>query len=415
MGDRLDQNRPAGRGDEGSGPPLAGVRVLAFTHAVMGPAAGLILADLGAEVTNIEPPGGDPTRRLKGFGLGYYAYLNRNKRSLALDIKTEAGRAVVMRLVKQADVVIENFAPGTMDRLGCGYDDLAAVNPKLIYCSLKGFMPGPFEHRTAMDEVVQMMGGLAYMTGPPGRPMRAGTSVIDLTGGMFGVIAILAALRQRQADGRGRLVKSALFETTAFLMGQHMACAARSEEPVPPMSDRVSAWSVYRLFETADGQQLFIGIISDAQWRRFCREFHRPDWLADEGLATNSGRIDQRETLLPGVDELIAGLDLAEAVEKCEAAGVSFAPVARPEDLFTSPQLTGEAGLLETEFPTGERAGLPRLPISLAGTDLGLRRQPPARPGVDSREILLRDGLDQGEIGELITAGVVVVPDETAD
>jgi len=203
--------------------PLAGIRVLEFCHTIMGPSAGLILADLGADVIKIEPPNGDPTRRRIGFAAGFFATFNRNKRSFAVDLKNEEGRALLYRLAAKADVVLENFAPGTMERLGCGYDDLSQRNPRLIYCALKGFLSGPYEHRPALDEVVQFMAGLAYMTGPPGQPLRAGSSVVDIMGGMFAVIGVQAALRERQRTGRGQMVKSALFESTAFLMMQHMA------------------------------------------------------------------------------------------------------------------------------------------------------------------------------------------------
>ncbi len=262
--------------------PLEGLRVLEFTHAVMGPAAGLILADLGAEVIRIEPaPRGDHTRRLKGFGQGFYTFFNRNKKSLAADIKSEEGRQIVKKLLTSADVLIENFGPGTMERLGFGYETLSEPNPRLIYCSLKGFMQGPYEHRVALDEVVQMMSGLAYMTGPPGQPLRAGTSIVDILGGTFGALAVLVALKQREETGRGSHVLNGLFETAAFVMGQHMSYAAMTQAPVPPMPARVSAWSIYQLFRTKDDQQVFIGVTSDRHWERFCAIFDRADLFAD--------------------------------------------------------------------------------------------------------------------------------------
>ena len=164
---------------------LAGIKVVEFTHMVMGPAAGLVLADLGAEVIKVEPVGGDKTRRLRGSGAGYFSMYNRNKKSLAVDLKSPEGKGIALKLIEQADVFIENFRPGALDKLGFGYDALSSLNPQLIYCSEKGFLDGPYAHRTALDEVAQMMGGLAYMTGPPGRPLRAGSSVIDVTGGML--------------------------------------------------------------------------------------------------------------------------------------------------------------------------------------------------------------------------------------
>ena len=254
--------------------PLAGIRILEFTHAVMGPAAGLVLADLGAEVIRVEPaPDGDPTRRLKGFGTGYYTFFNRNKKSISINLKADEGHEVVEKLIATADILIENFGPGTMDRLNLGYDATLKLNPRLVYCSLKGFLSGPYEKRPALDEVVQMMSGLAYMTGTPGQPLRAGASVVDIMGGTFGALAALVALRERDITGEGQFVKNGLFETAAFIMGQHMSYAAISQEPVPPMPARVSAWAVYRIFNTSDDESVFIGITSDRHWAQFCEVF----------------------------------------------------------------------------------------------------------------------------------------------
>jgi crotonobetainyl-CoA:carnitine CoA-transferase CaiB-like acyl-CoA transferase len=369
--------------------PLSGIRVLAFTHAVMGPAAGMILADMGAEVIHIEPPTGDTTRRLKGFGVGYFPYFNRNKKCLAIDIKADGGKKIIKKLVETADVLIENFGPGTMDRLGYGYKDLSNINPKLIYCSLKGFLPGPYEKRVAMDEVVQMMGGLAYMTGPPGHPLRAGTSIVDITGGMFGVSGILTTLYDRARTGKGTFVKSALFETTAFVMEQHMACSALTKGPVPPVPARVSAWSVYRLFETSDKDQVFIGLISEKHWKQFCDAFNRSDFYEDERLKTNNDRIMERDWFLPEVEKMIKQYTKAQVIATCDKAGICFAPIARPEDLFEDSQLNQEEyGLLETTFPNGKETKMPRLPIQIGEFDFGIRSDPPAKIGVDSCEIL---------------------------
>lgn len=389
--------------------PLEGIKVLAFTHAVMGPAAGLILADFGAEVVHIEPPGGDATRRLKGFGVGYFPFFNRNKKSLAIDIKSEKGREVILELVKSADVLIENFGPGTMDRLGYGYENLSVVNPQLVYCSLKGFLPGPYEKRVAMDEVVQMMGGLAYMTGPPGQPLRAGTSIVDITGGMFGAIGVLLALYERRQTGKGSFVKSALFETTAFVMGQHMAYAALTEGPVPPMPARVSAWSIYRLFGTKDDEQVFIGIISEKHWQKFCGVFDRKDWLEDERLKSNNARIAEREWFLPEVEKMIAQYTKKEVVQKCDEAGICFAPIARPEDLFEDPQLNHGGSLLETRFPSGVHTKMPRLPVQVGNHDFSLRCNPPSGIGADGREILRDAGFEDEKIEEFLKQGILAI------
>lgn len=385
---------------------LSSLRVLELTHAVLGPSCGLILADLGAEVIRIEPPQGDPTRSLKGFGTGYYPFFNRNKKSLALDIKTESGRQVVFRLLENTDVLIENFGPGTMERLGLGYDALAPRFPRLIYCSLKGFLPGPYERRLALDEVVQMMSGLAYMTGPAGQPLRAGASVVDVMTGMMGALAVLAALRERDSSGKGQLVRTALFETAAFLMGHHMAYAAITRQPVPPMPSRVSAWAIYHTFQTADGELVFIGVTSDKQWARFCEVFERPDWLADDRLASNNGRIEQREWFLPQVADLIRRYPKAEVLRRCEQAELPFSPIARPEDLFTDPQLLAGGSLLETTLPNGERAPLPRLPILLGAEGSTLVAHPPAI-GEHSRQVLAEAGWSEAEIQDLIDRGIV--------
>lgn len=386
---------------------LSSLRVLEFSHAVLGPACGLVLADLGAEVIRIEPPNGDPTRTLKGFGTGYYPFFNRNKKSLAIDIKTEAGREVIFKLLETTDVLIENFAPDTMNRLGFGYEALASTYPTLVYCSLKGFLPGPYSSRLALDEVVQMMSGLTYMTGPVGQPLRMGASVIDVTTGMMGALAVLAALRERDVTGKGQLVKSALFETAAFLMGHHMAYAAVTREPVPPMPARVSAWAIYRTFQTCDNELVFIGVTSDKQWTRFCEVFDRQDWLADERLATNNGRIEQREWFIPQVAEMMANYPKAEVLKRCETAELPFSPVARPEDLFTDEQLIHGGSLLETTLPNGDVTQLPRLPLLLNDEGSGIESSPP-RIGEHSREVLASAGLGADEIEGLINKGVVV-------
>lgn len=390
--------------------PLVGIKVLEFTHAVMGPAAGVILADLGAKVIHVEPPEGDSTRRLKGFGIGYFPFFNRNKQSIAIDIKSEPGREIVLKMVEETDVLIENFGPGTMDRLGYSYETLSRINPRLIYCSLKGFLPGPYEKRTAMDEVVQMMGGLAYMTGPPGQPLRAGTSIIDVMGGTFGALGVIIALYDRNKTGKGSLVKSALFETTAFTMGQHMAYAALTGGPVPPMPARVSAWSIYRLFSTCDGEQVFIGIVSEKHWRQFCSEFNRQDLLDDERLNTNNDRIRERERLLPEVEKMIATCTKDEVIERCERAGIPFAPIGKPEDLFEDVQLNQGGSLVETTLQTGIRAKMPKLPIRLEGHDFGLKTDPPAT-GAQSREVLRSMGYNGEEIDKLIAAKVITATD----
>lgn len=387
--------------------PLAGLKVVEFSHMVMGPTCGVILADLGAQVLKIEPaPDGDKTRRLPGSGAGFFPMFNRNKRSLAVDLKHPDGRDAVLRLCDGADIVFDNFGPGTMARLGFGYPVLSARNPRLIQCSLKGFLTGPYERRTALDEVVQMMAGLAYMTGPPGRPLRAGASVIDIVGGMFGVIAILAAVEQRHLSGRGQEVKASLFEACAFLVGQHMAQHAVTGVDVPPMPERLSAWGIYDVFDAADGEQVFVGVVTDAQWSRFCQVFDRPDWADVEVWTTNTGRVEDRGRLIPAVRRLFAGHAAGEIAARCEAAGLPFAPVNRPDALFDDPHLNA-GGLVDVPLPDGRMTKLPGLAIELDGKRLGRRNDPPA-PGTGARDWLRAVGLAEDEIDALQAKGVIV-------
>jgi crotonobetainyl-CoA:carnitine CoA-transferase CaiB-like acyl-CoA transferase len=387
--------------------PLAGIRALEFCHTIMGPSAGLILADLGADVIKIEPIGGDHTRRLLGFAAGFFATFNRNKRSLAIDLKSAEGRALLHRLVGTADVVLENYAPGTMDRLGCGYDQLSGLNPRLIYCALKGFLSGPYEHRPALDEVVQFMAGLAYMTGPLGQPLRAGASVVDIMGGMFAVIAIQAALRERERTGRGQLVKAALYESTAFLMMQHMAGQAVTGRAPPPMPARDGAWAIYEPFATQGGEQIFVGLTSDGQWRRFCEHFGLTEFLQNPAYKTNEDRVNERPALRPIVADIIARHGLAELAELFDRIDIPFAPVAKPGDLFDDPQLNAFGRMLDIEFPNGVTAKLPRLPVEIGVHDFALRRQAP-EIGEHTSEILAELGLAPAEIAALTERRVVV-------
>lgn len=391
--------------------PLTGIKVVEFSHMVMGPATGVMLADLGAEVIKIEPLGGDKTRELNGSGAGYFPMYNRNKRSICADLKSPGGKEVALRLIDQADILIENFRPGAMDRLGFGFDDCKARNPKLIYCSLKGFLSGPYENRTALDEVTQMMGGLAYMTGLPDRPLRAGSSVIDITGGMFGVIAILAALEERHRSGKGQHVSSALFETTAFLVGQHMAQEGVLGEPPPPMSVRRSAWSVYDIFECDGNERVFVGVVSDGLWQRFCAEFELSEFAADEGLAKNNARVEQRERILAVVVPLFQAMSLEAACARLERAGVPFAPINRPTDLFDDPHLNADGGLVPVTMHRGDREGqtvnLPAIPVEFDGQRPGLHRDLPS-PGGDTDAVLREAGFDDEAIAALRSDGTVL-------
>lgn len=386
--------------------PLAGIRVVELSHMVMGPSAGLLLADLGADVVKLEPLGGDNTRRLRGSGAGYFSMYNRNKRSVCIDLKSERGREIAQRLISKADIFIENFRPGAMDQAGYGYDELAKDNPGLLYYSARGFLSGPYEQRTALDEVAQMMGGLAYMTGPPGQPLRAGASVVDVAGGMFGVIGILSALEMRRRTGRGQRIDSALFESTAFLVGQHMAQYAVTGEPAQPMPVRVSAWAIYDIFDCRDEKQVFVAVVSDTQWKKFCDYFSLDDLAGDESLANNAGRVARRDHVIPRVRSLFLELSADELMERLDRCGLPYAPIARPEDLFEDPHLLVSGGLLDVTTPEGRRTRLPALPVQMSGKRPGLRRDVPQQ-GEHTREVMQELGFTDTDIDALINARVL--------
>jgi crotonobetainyl-CoA:carnitine CoA-transferase CaiB-like acyl-CoA transferase len=389
-----------------SATPLSGLKVVEFTHMVMGPAVGHILASLGAEVIRVEPIGGDQTRNLLGSGAGYFPMYNRHKSSICLDLKSEDGLNVAKRLAADADVVVENFRPGALDRLGLGFDALKGANPRLIYCSQKGFLPGPYEDRTALDEVAQMMGGLAYMTGPPGRPLRAGASVIDVTGGMFGVIAILAAVEERHRTGKGQHVQSSLFETTVYLVGQHMAQKAVTGKAADPMPARISAWAIYDVFETADDMPVFVGVVTDKLWEKFCTLFGLDALWTDESLRKNNARVLARDRIMPEVRALLKGFTRDEIVARLDGTGIPFAPIGRPEDLFNDPHLMASNGLEEVTLDDGTSTVLPVLPIMMNGARARSHDLLPS-PGRDTQSILANLGYDPAAVEQMRGAGSV--------
>ncbi len=386
--------------------PYAGLKVIEFTHMVMGPTCGLILADLGAEVIKIEPLKGDNTRHLLGSGAGFFSAFNRNKKSLAVDLKSPEGLALVKQLILSADVVSENFKPGTMRKLGLDYASLSQDNERLVYVSHKGFLPGPYEHRTALDEVVQMMGGLAYMTGRKGDPLRAGTSVNDIMGGMFGAIAVMAALKERDSTGRGQEVQSALFENNIFLVAQHMMQYVVTGNAPDPMPSRISAWAIYDVFTVKNEEQIFLAVVSDTQWKIFCDAFGLDQLWTNEALATNNLRVQARSWMLPQIREKMACYSKQELADIFEAHALPYAPISRPEELLDDRHLLQTGGLAPMQLPDGRQTNVPLLPICMDGERLGLRLNPP-RLGEHSEAVLKAAGLDAAQIQLLIQKNII--------
>lgn len=377
--------------------PLSGIRVMEITHMVMGPTCGLVLADLGAEVIKVEPPGksaerqGDKTRYFVSTGAGFFAACNRNKKSVILDLETDEGRIAALRLAESADVLVENFRPGALTARGLDYESLKQINPRLIYCSLKGFLSGPYEHRTALDEVAQMMSGLAYMTGPVGRPLRAGAPVNDMMGGLFGALAVMAALRQRDLTGRGQHVQSGLFENAAWLMSTHMLQHAVSGVKPIPMSAGKRTWGVYDVFECKDGVSMFVGVVTERQWEVFTEALGEPELIRPE-YGTNNLRSQARDTLIPLVARLLAQRTYDELEKLCEKAGLPFARIAHPSDLFEDPHLTSGEGMIDITLPDGRQTQVPALPVQFGDDRLGLRLNVPS-PGEHTEEVLRELGI----------------------
>jgi crotonobetainyl-CoA:carnitine CoA-transferase CaiB-like acyl-CoA transferase len=351
--------------------PLSGVRVVEMTHMVMGPTCGMILAQLGAEVIKVEPPAGDKTRSLGGMGTSFFPLFNRGKRSVVLDFEKSEDRETMDRLLVSADVFLENFRDGQLEKQGLGADELRRKYPHLIITGHKGFLSGPYEHRPALDEVVQMMSGLAAMTGTVAKPQRVGSSANDIMGGMFGVISILAALYQRRGGAQGADIRIGLFENCLFLVAQHMVEYEMTGNKPRSMPEREHAWPIYDIFETAGGERIFIGVVTEGHWQSFCREFGMQDFADDPTLRTTTDRIMARARIIPRVTEVIKQWDAAELSAKLDRLNICFSPINRPEDLFSDPHVLRPGGLVNNINADGAAFRVPALPVEWNGMNLG--------------------------------------------
>jgi crotonobetainyl-CoA:carnitine CoA-transferase CaiB-like acyl-CoA transferase len=378
--------------------PLEGVRVVEMSHMIMGPSCGMFLCFLGAEVIKVEPPGGDKTRHLSGMGRGFFPTFNRGKKSVKLDLKAPAGVFALERLLSTADVFVENFRDSSLAEMGFAPDVLRRKFPRLIIASCKGFLHGPYEDRTAMDEVVQMMTGMAYMTGPAGRPLRIGSSANDIMGGLFGAFSVLGALLERERDGHGHAIRVGLFENCLLLVAQHMVQFDIEGTEAPPMPEREFSWPVYDIFLTREARQIFVGAVTEGQWVKLCRILELTDLLEDPSLQARMDQINARSRTLPVFERAIAERSFADLVDQFEAAGIPFSPVLRPAEMYDDPHVNRPGGLFSSALPEGGRFRAPGLPVEIDGQPVrGATLDIPA-PGADTEAVLAELGLERSEI-----------------
>ncbi|HZS83483.1 MAG TPA: CoA transferase [Stellaceae bacterium] len=380
--------------------PLAGIRVVEMSHMIMGPSCGLVLAQLGAEVIKVEPPGGDKTRSLGGMGTSFFPVFNRGKRSITLDLGTPAGRQAMDRLLATADVFVENFRDDTVARVGLDAATVSRKFPGLIIAAHKGFLSGPYEHRPALDEVVQMMSGLAFMTGSREKPLRVGSSMNDIMGGMFGAIGVLAALHERGKSGKGRQIRVGLFENCLFAVAQHMVQYELTGVPSRPMPQRIHAWPVYDIFDTKDGHRLFVGVVTGGHWESFCREFGLEQLLRDPRLQTTTARIEARSWTLPIIAERLRDRTMADLAATLDRLNIPFAPVNSPEELYADAHVLRPGGLVASRNVDGKMFRTPALPLELDGGGLSPDIDVPAL-GKDTSAVLAELGYSAEEIASL--------------
>ena len=400
--------------------PLKGVRVLELSHIVAGPSAGLILGDLGADVVKIEHPSvGDTARSNSSNGATFLTY-NRNKRYLALDLKGAKGREVFERLVKTSDVVLDNFAPDALNRLGLGYEWGCKVNPRIIYCSIKGFLPGPYSDRPFLDELAQMAGGLAYLTGLKDQPMRAGASITDIGAASYGVMGILAALYRRQITGRGDYIESGLYETIVFWISQYVTRAQLTGTNPPARGSRSSGmgqamgWGVYQLFATSGGRKIFIAVTANRHWKALCDVLGFGDWKNAAEFGSNKKRSAEKVRIAERITEVVKLCDFDDLSDRLYKAGVPFAPVNTPLDLLEEKHLKEGDRWMPVRIP-GRDLKVPKIPFAMLTTEDFSVRENPGPLGEHTDSILSELGYSDSEIEALKTSDVVLKGSDILD
>jgi crotonobetainyl-CoA:carnitine CoA-transferase CaiB-like acyl-CoA transferase len=390
--------------------PLAGVRVIELGQYIAGPGAAMILAEIGAEVIKVEPLTGDPMRQYVGRPM--FSLLNRNKFSVGLDLKRADGRDVYLKLVQSADVVLDNLLLDTVEKLGIGYSVLSVANPRVIYCGIRGFLPGPREHNPLFDGAAQMLAGVAYMTGAPGRPIQVGVPIGDFSVAVWSALAILAALRARDVTGTGQHVKVGLFEAALYLCTSMVAEASVTGHAPPPLASRDEGGrprvGVYRYFRTRDDRTCLIQVISDPQWERFCVAFSLQDLWEDADLRHPAGRAARYLELEARMEPLVRQLSATDLVALLEQHAVPHAIVNSPFDVLSDEHVKMSGDLLQIPWEEGKTGTVevPALPFRMDRLGSVEPRAAP-RVGGSSRRVLQEIGVSATEIDRLVADGVL--------
>jgi formyl-CoA transferase len=393
--------------------PLSDLRVVDLSRILAGPYMAMMLGDMGADVIKIEQPGtGDDTRRwgppfVNGEST-YYLAINRNKRSVTLDLKHPRGREIVLQLIEIADIVVENFKVGTMERLGLGYEDvLRVLNPRLVYCSVTGYgRTGPYAERPGYDYMAQAMGGIMSVTGEPrGEPMKYGVAMADLTTGMSGCAAVLAAIHHRDRTGQGQRVDVSLLETVVGWLIHHATdYLIGGQEPIR-YGNAHGAIVPYQVFAARDGH-FVLAAANDRQFRDFCEVAGHPEWADDPRFSTNAKRVGQRPVLVPMIQEVLLTRDVADWVDAILARGVPAAPINTVPQVFEDPQVLARDMLAAIDHPTLGQIRMSGISYKHGDTPANIRRHPPLL-GEHTHEVLGELGLTPAEIDDLRAAGAI--------